>query len=95
MHCKRKCTATPKDLEMASTADDIVRIHRAGKVAALLGLEGGHLISDSLPVLRAYYRLGIRYMTLTHFKTNDWADSSTDHPCTMAFRLTGARSCGK
>jgi len=69
-----------KDLEMASTADDIIRIHRDGKVAALLGLEGGQLMSDSLPVLRAYYRLGIRYMTLTHFKTNDWADSSTDQP---------------
>jgi membrane dipeptidase len=68
----------PNDLEMASTADDIVRIHRAGKVAALLGLEGGQLISDSLPVLRDYYRLGVRYMTLTHFKTNDWADSSND-----------------
>ena len=68
------------DIEMAFTVDDIVRIHRAGKVAALLGLEGGQLISDSLPVLRDYYRLGIRYMTLTHFKTNDWADSSTDPP---------------
>lgn len=67
-----------KDMEMASTADDIVRIHRAGKVAALLGLEGGHLIADSPPVLRDYYRLGVRYMTLTHFKNNDWADSSTD-----------------
>ena len=70
----------PKDLEMASTADDIVRIHRAGKVAALLGLEGGQLITDSLPLLRDYYRLGVRYMTLTHFKTNNWADSSNDAP---------------
>jgi len=68
----------PNDLEMASTADDIVRIHRTGKVAALLGLEGGQLIEDSLPLLRDYYRLGVRYMTLTHFKSNDWADSSTD-----------------
>jgi membrane dipeptidase len=66
------------DLDIASTAEDIVRIHRAGKIAALLGLEGGQLITNSLPVLRDYYRLGIRYMTLTHFKTNDWADSSTD-----------------
>jgi membrane dipeptidase len=70
----------PKDLEMASTADDIVRIHREGKVAALLGLEGGQLITDSLPLLRDYYRLGVRYMTLTHFKTNNWADSSNDAP---------------
>ena len=70
----------PRDLEMASTADDIVRIHREGKVAALLGLEGGQLITDSLPVLRDYYRLGVRYMTLTHFKTNNWADSSNDLP---------------
>ena len=68
----------PQDMEMASTAEDIVRIHQTGKVAALLGLEGGQLISDSLPVLRDYYRLGVRYMTLTHFKSNDWADSSTD-----------------
>jgi membrane dipeptidase len=68
----------PNDLEMASSAEDIVRIRRAGKIAAVLGLEGGQLITNSLPVLRDYYRLGIRYMTLTHFKTNDWADSSTD-----------------
>jgi membrane dipeptidase len=67
-----------KDIEMASTADDIVRLHKAGKIAALMGLEGGQLISDSLPVLRNYYRLGVRYMSLTHFKSNDWADSSTD-----------------
>jgi membrane dipeptidase len=67
-----------KDVEMASTADDIVRLHQEGKVAALLGLEGGHLISDSLRLLRDYYRLGVRYMTLTHFKSNDWADSSAD-----------------
>lgn len=67
-----------KDMEMAATAEDVVRIHQAGKLAALLGLEGGQLVSNSLPVLRDYYRLGIRYMTLTHFKTNDWADSSTD-----------------
>jgi membrane dipeptidase len=67
-----------KDIEMASTAEDIVRIHQAGKIAAMFGLEGGQLISDSLPVLRDYYRLGVRYMTLTHFKSNDWADSSTD-----------------
>jgi membrane dipeptidase len=68
----------PNDLEVAYTADDIRRIHRAGKVAALMGVEGGHIIQDSMAVLRDYYRLGVRYMTLTHFKTNDWADSSGD-----------------
>ena len=66
------------DLEIALTAEDVRRIHRAGKVAALMGVEGGHMIQDSLPMLRTYYRLGVRYMTLTHFKTNDWADSSGD-----------------
>ena len=68
----------PRDLEVAYTAADIRRIHRAGKIAALMGLEGGHIIRNSLPVLRDYYRLGVRYMTLTHFKTNEWADSSGD-----------------
>src|SRR5215472_6265962 len=67
-----------RDLEIALTADDVRRIHRAGKIAALMGVEGGHMIQDSLSVLRDYYRLGVRYMTLTHFKTNDWADSGTD-----------------
>jgi len=66
------------DLEIALTTADIRRIHSAGKVAALMGLEGGHMIQDSIPMLRTYYRLGIRYMTLTHFRTNDWADSSGD-----------------
>jgi membrane dipeptidase len=69
-----------KTIEFAYTADDIERIHRAGRIAALLSLEGGHLICDSLPVLRDYYRLGVRYMTLAHFKTNNWADSGTDRP---------------
>ena len=66
------------DIEVALTAEDIRRIHRAGRIAVLMGVEGGHMIQDSLPVLRDYYRLGVRYMTLTHFKTNDWADSSAD-----------------
>ena len=68
----------PQDMEVAYTADDIRRIHRAGRIAALMGVEGGHMIQNSLAVLRDYYRLGVRYMTLTHFKTNEWADSSSD-----------------
>jgi membrane dipeptidase len=67
-----------RDVEMAYTGDDIVRIHRSGKIAALLSLEGGHLIMDSMGLLRDYYRLGVRYMTLAHFRTNNWADSATD-----------------
>ena len=65
-------------MEMAYTASDIVRIHRDGRIAALISLEGGHLISDSLALMRDFYRLGVRYMTLAHFKTNNWADSATD-----------------
>ncbi len=67
-----------RDLEMAYTADDIVRIHKGGKIAILLSIEGGHMIQDSLAVLRNFQRLGVRYMTLAHFRTNNWADSGTD-----------------
>jgi membrane dipeptidase len=67
-----------RDLEIALTAEDIRRAHSSGRIAVLMGVEGGHMIQDSLPMLRTYYRLGVRYMTLTHFKTNDWADSSAD-----------------
>jgi membrane dipeptidase len=66
------------DMEMAYTAADIRRIARSGKIAALMGVEGGHAIEDSLPVLRQFHRLGIRYMTLTHSNNNNWADSSGD-----------------
>ncbi|MEP7342295.1 MAG: dipeptidase [Acidobacteriota bacterium] len=66
----------PESLEMASGVDDIRRIHRSGKIAALMGIEGGHAIEDSLPALRLFYRLGVRYMTLTHTNTNNWADSA-------------------
>ena len=68
----------PSDLELASTAADIRRIQKTGKVASLMGVEGGSQIDNSLPVLRAYYALGARYMTLTHVKHNDWADSANE-----------------
>jgi membrane dipeptidase len=68
----------PNDLELALTTDDIVAIHKRGKMAALMGIEGGHAIEDSLRLLRQYYNLGVRYMTLTHSNTNNWADSSGD-----------------
>ncbi|PYT13972.1 MAG: membrane dipeptidase, partial [Acidobacteria bacterium] len=68
----------PKDFMLATTAADIEAAHRQGKIAALLGIEGGHAIEDSLRLLRDYYALGVRYMTLTHSNTNNWADSSGD-----------------
>ena len=68
------------DLEAALTADDIERITRQGRIASLIGVEGGHAIEGSLPALRTLYRLGARYMTLTHWKTTDWADAATDFP---------------
>ncbi len=70
--------AHPNDFVYATTADDIVRAHDQHKIAALMGIEGGHAIEDSLRLLRDYYALGVRYMTLTHFNTNSWADSQGD-----------------
>jgi membrane dipeptidase len=70
----------PDSLELALTADDVVRIHGQGKIASLIGLEGGHAINNSLAVLRMSHALGARYMTLTHVKNNDWADAGTDKP---------------
>src|SRR3954453_8236246 len=77
---KRFIAAYPGDLEQAYTASDVVRIHKAGRVASLIGVEGGHQMGHSFAALRQYYALGARYMTLTHFKTTDWADSATDVP---------------
>jgi membrane dipeptidase len=77
---RRMAALYPDRLELALTADDVVRIHRAGKIASLIGMEGGHSIGNSLAVLRATYALGARYMTLTHSKNLSWADSATDAP---------------
>lgn len=70
----------PETFVFARTAADIERAHRDGKIASLIGLEGGHMIENSLGMLRAFYRDGVRYLTLTHSRNTDWADASTDAP---------------
>lgn len=68
----------PQDYGLALTVADIERFHKEGKIASLIGIEGGHAIEDSLRLLREFYALGVRYMTLTHSNSNHWADSSGD-----------------
>ena len=69
-----------QDMMLAVTAADVRRAHEQGKIAVLMGMEGGHMIASDLSVLRMYSALGVRYMTLTHFFNNEWGDSSTDKP---------------
>ncbi len=80
----------PETFELANTAADIRRIHRSGKIASLIGVEGGNQINNSLPMLRQYYALGARYMTITHVLNTDWADSSNEVP-----RHNGLTAFGK
>jgi membrane dipeptidase len=75
---RRMIARYPDRLELALTADDIERIHKRGRIASLLGMEGGHALENSLGALRAYYDLGARYLTLTHNVTLDWADAALD-----------------
>ncbi|MFL6785839.1 MAG: dipeptidase [Sphingomicrobium sp.] len=77
---RRMIEGYPNDLELASSADDVVRIHKGGRIASMIGVEGGRQIGGSLAALRQYYNLGARYMTLTHNQTTEWADSATDEP---------------
>jgi membrane dipeptidase len=77
---KRMTAHYPRDLEMAYGAADIRRIHKNGRIASLIGIEGGHQINNSLAVLRQMYDAGARYMTLTHSNNTAWADSATDNP---------------
>ena len=77
---KRLIAAHPDVFELATTADDIQRIHRRGRIASLIGMEGGYSIDDSLGLLREFFDAGARYITLTHSRTTTWADAATDAP---------------
>ena len=77
---KRIIARYPDELAYATTADDVAAAMNAGRIASLLGMEGGYALSDSLAVLRQFYALGVRYLTLTHSKGMSWADSATDTP---------------
>jgi membrane dipeptidase len=70
----------PKEIVLARTADDVRRAHAQGKIAALMGVEGGHMIGNDIRMVRIFSDLGVRYMTLSHFYNDEWADSSTDKP---------------
>jgi membrane dipeptidase len=74
----RLCARNPRSFAMAYTAADVLRNFAAGKVSCLIGIEGGHAIENSLGALRMFYQLGTRYMTLTHWRSLDWAVASTD-----------------
>jgi membrane dipeptidase len=69
-----------KDMVLARTADDVRRAHEQGKIAALMGIEGGHMLGNDIRMVRIYSDLGVRYLTLSHFYNDEWADSSTDKP---------------
>jgi membrane dipeptidase len=77
---RRLIARYPRDLGFATSTADIRRVRASGRIASLLGAEGGHTIGNSLGALRAYYDLGVRYMTLTHFANTDWADAATAIP---------------
>ncbi|HBW21249.1 MAG: dipeptidase [Streptosporangiaceae bacterium] len=85
----------PGDLELALTAADIERIWASGRIASLLGAEGGHSIASSLGVLRMLYRLGVRYLTLTHNHNVPWADAATDVPATGGLTAFGREVVGE
>jgi len=93
---KQQAAKHPGDVELVTSADGIVRAHREHKLALLMGVEGGHSIEDSLGLLRQYYALGVRYITLTWANSNGWADSSGDfNDANVAHTIEGLSEFGK
>jgi len=84
-----------KDLAVAKSADDIRRARAAGQIAVLMAIEGGHMMNHDLGVLREYASLGVSYMTLTHTRTTDWADSSTDKQAHNGLSDFGKKAIGE
>ena len=79
-HVRSLAEQHPNEIVLATTAAEVRAAHKAGRFAALMGMEGGHMIDDSLAVLRDYQRLGVRYLTLSHSVNTNWSDSSGDSP---------------
>jgi membrane dipeptidase len=92
---RRMIRAYPDVLELARTADDVERINAAGKLASLMGAEGGHSIGCSLGVLRVLHGIGVRYLTLTHSANVPWADSATDEPAAGGLTAFGRLVVGE
>jgi membrane dipeptidase len=95
---RRMVERYPDDLALATSADEVERARAGGRIASLLGLEGGHSIGSSLGALRAMHALGVRYLTLTHFRNTPWADSATDEPRVgglTAFGREVVRECNR
>lgn len=91
---KQQVAKHPDQMMLATSPEDILRAHREHKLAALMGIEGGHSIEDSLALLRQYYDLGVRYMTLTWSNSNNWADSSGDiNDASVPHTKEGTSSC--
>ena len=92
---RRLIDAYPGQLGFARTADDLVRVHKSGRTGSMFGVEGGNQIGGSMAALRQYHALGVRYMTLTHNQTTDWADSATDEPKHDGISPYGERVIGE
>ena len=92
---ERMVDAYPDAFGRATTADEVEAVFASGRIASLIGLEGGAMIASSLPMLRTLYARGVRYMTLTHWRTTRWADAATDAPRHGGLTPFGARWCAR
>jgi membrane dipeptidase len=82
-------------MALATTADQVLAARKRGQVAILMGVEGGHMIDSDLAMLRTYYRLGVRYLTLTHTEHTPWADTASPPRPTTASPISASRWCAR